>query len=553
MKSGLALTILTLLLLSACYGPQRQRMLALLDEADSLNRAYAQLPSDTLLREAAAFFDRHGTPNEQLRAHYLLGCAYRDMGEAPQALQCYLDAIDCADTLSTDCDYNLLCRVHAQTAGLYYEQNLMENSLKSLNLSIVSAVKAKDTVVAINAYAHKMSSYERLGMTDSVIVIGNYLYDIIYSNYKQRKAAKYFGAAIKSYLIKGDTTKARLFLNAYEKESGYFDRDNNIERGREAYYFLKGKYFLTIGKLDSAEFFFRKELKYGKDLANQNMASRALSLLFDHRHMADSAAKYALYSYAMNDSAYNSMVTREMEHAKALYDYSRFSRLAYEEKLNADKSRRHALYLMILFVNALLLAIVIWFWQSMKRRNEQKEYNQTLRVLNRTKKDLEQLREQLPHIKTHEDELNQMIENKERDIETLREELSKYKNRQPELDEDKEIARMLIEDSAIYKNLQKQADRGVKLTEKQWQDIEDFTAKTLKQFHECITTKTYELSKNEVRMCILLRLYVKPKAASHLLNVSPSFITKQSKSVLRRIYKVDGTAKNLIERLVQLC
>ena len=50
-------------------------MLAALDEADSLNRNYIPITSDSLLREAVDFFDDHGTPNERLRAHYLLGCA----------------------------------------------------------------------------------------------------------------------------------------------------------------------------------------------------------------------------------------------------------------------------------------------------------------------------------------------------------------------------------------------------------------------------------------------------------------------------------------------
>jgi hypothetical protein len=545
--------VLLVLLLTACYGSQRRQMLALLDEADSLNRAYAQLPSDTLLAAAADFFDRHGTPNEQVRAHYLLGCAYRDMGEAPQALQCFLDAVDRADTLNKDCNYALLCRVYAQMAGICYEQNLMEYSLRALDLSIVSAEKAQDTVVAINALAHKMGAYERMVMTDSVIAISDYLYDDIYVGLHRKDVAKYFGTSIKSYLLRQDTAKARKMIDAYERESGFFDSCQNIERGREAYYFLKGKYFQSIGKLDSAEYFFRKELVQGKDLVNQDMASRALSLLFSRRNQPDSTAKYALYSYTMNDSAYNNMVTREMEHVKGLYDYSRFSRLAYEEKQNADKSRRQAHYLLILFVNALLLAAALWYWQSTKRKIEQKKYNQTLRMLTWTKKDLERLREQIPHLKSHEAELCQMIAEKEQELKTLREDLAKYKSRQPELDEDMEIARMFIEDSAIYKHLQKQADRGNKLTEKQWQEIENFTAKTLKQFHECITAKTYELSKNEIRMCVLLRLYVKPKAASHLLDVSPSFVTKQSKSVLWRIYKVDGTAKNLIDRLVQLC
>ena len=78
-------SIILLTFLTACYDGQRREMLALLDEADSLNRAYAQLPSDTLLLEAADFFDRHGTPNEQVRAHYLLGAptATRDRHQKP--------------------------------------------------------------------------------------------------------------------------------------------------------------------------------------------------------------------------------------------------------------------------------------------------------------------------------------------------------------------------------------------------------------------------------------------------------------------------------------
>ena len=66
---------------------RRSAMLAVLDEADSLNRSYVPITSDSLLKEASTCFDHHGTPNERLRAHYLLGCAYRDMGEAPHAIE----------------------------------------------------------------------------------------------------------------------------------------------------------------------------------------------------------------------------------------------------------------------------------------------------------------------------------------------------------------------------------------------------------------------------------------------------------------------------------
>ena len=66
----------------------RNRMSALLDRADSMNSAYLPLTDgmDSLLLEATRFYDRHGDADQQVRAHYLLGCAYRDMGEAPAAL-----------------------------------------------------------------------------------------------------------------------------------------------------------------------------------------------------------------------------------------------------------------------------------------------------------------------------------------------------------------------------------------------------------------------------------------------------------------------------------
>jgi hypothetical protein len=54
-----------------------------------------------------------------MAAHYMLGRAYSDMGEAPHALQCFLDAVACADTTSLECDFKTLFRVYGQIAKIY--------------------------------------------------------------------------------------------------------------------------------------------------------------------------------------------------------------------------------------------------------------------------------------------------------------------------------------------------------------------------------------------------------------------------------------------------
>ena len=45
--------------------------------ARRMNKEYIDFTTDSVMKEVAAYYDRHGSPNERMEAHYLLGCAYR--------------------------------------------------------------------------------------------------------------------------------------------------------------------------------------------------------------------------------------------------------------------------------------------------------------------------------------------------------------------------------------------------------------------------------------------------------------------------------------------
>ena len=87
--------------------------------------------------------------------------------------------------------------------------------------------------------------------------------------------------------------------------------------------------------LDSAEYYFRKELRDGKDFNNQNAAAMGLAKLYQRLHRTDSAAKYAIYAYAMNDSMYAHQATETVERMQAMYDYSRHQEEAHKESVKA--------------------------------------------------------------------------------------------------------------------------------------------------------------------------------------------------------------------------
>ena len=61
------------------------------------NKMYVTFTTDTIINEVVDYFKTQGTPNERMLAYYLQGRVYADMGEAPQAIQAYYDAIESAD------------------------------------------------------------------------------------------------------------------------------------------------------------------------------------------------------------------------------------------------------------------------------------------------------------------------------------------------------------------------------------------------------------------------------------------------------------------------
>ena len=82
-KSFLLLVGAAWLVLGCTGGDQYQRVL---DRAQEQNQNWDSITGIDSIQMAVKYVDRHGSSNEKVRAHYLLGCAYRDAGEAPNAL-----------------------------------------------------------------------------------------------------------------------------------------------------------------------------------------------------------------------------------------------------------------------------------------------------------------------------------------------------------------------------------------------------------------------------------------------------------------------------------
>lgn len=517
------------------------RMRYRLHRLNALNKVDTLFRSTDEAKELADYFDNHGTPNEQMLAYYLLGRAYYDIHESPMALSCFQTASEKADTTAADCDFRQLSRVYGQMSDIFYHQGLYEQELECEELSAKYGWKGNDPLTAIRSMGGKISAYRLMHNSDSAIFICEKVSALLNKyGYKDYSAA-YLSSVLQELLDKGEIETVERYIRIYEAESDYFDSNNNIEKGRESYYYSKGLYYMAVEKYDSAEYIFRKELRDGKDFNNQNAGSRGLALLFQKKHMPDSAAKYALYSYAMNDSVYAQRAMKEVEQMQGMYDYSRNQELARQSKDKADKARARAQLISIAFFLFLIIVAIVVREVLKKRKAERIEYKNKVSLLAKTQADVIKLR-------SYGTELNQMLDDKEKETAHLTAEIERYKER---VGQQKESADALLEKSEIYEYLKKKAGKALSLSNEDWHQTHMMIIDIFPNFYKLISSKRSELNDNEFRTSILIRLHFTPKEIANMLNVTQPYITKVCRSLMLKMFDEEGKSKDLIEKLKQ--
>lgn len=515
-----------------------------LHRLNTLNKMDSAFRSTDEAKTLANYFEDHGTPNEQMLAYYLLGRAYHDTHEAPMALNSYQKAAERADTTAKDCNYRQLSRVYGQMSEVFYQQGLYEQDIRHIDLSVKYGWMGKDTLNALRSMAGKIIAYQMQMETDSAIYIWKEV-TRLFSRYGYKQyAAAYAITFLRDLIDRGETEKVRRLINTYESESGFFDSNHNISKGREVYYYTKGYYYLAINKNDSAEYYFRKELREAKDFNNQNAGSRGLALLYKKLHQPDSATKYALYSYEMNDSFYAQRATKEVEQTKGMYDYTRNQEIAQQEKEKAEKEREVARTILGIFVLFVLTILYVARLLYKKRKREKEAYLQKVSDLAKAQTDIAKL----CSLAEHSEELNLLIEEKQAEISKMADDIKSYKER---LGSQKKTAEAQLQESIFYGELLKKAGKAEELTNEDWHQVNMLAIETLPNFYSFISSKKLELNDKEFKTCLLIRMYFTPKDIANMLGVSQAYITKMRNNMMPKLFGEEGNSKDLDERLLQ--
>ncbi len=514
--------------------------------AKGMNKGYVDFTTDSLMKEIVDYYDNHGTCQQQMLAHYLLGCVYRDLGDSPAALSCYNDAVEKVDTASKDCDYKLLTRVYEQEGALFLSQSMPQNALSAYQKAEKYAWIAKDTLSAVLSYEHLGNIYEYMDNMNKVIEV----YENASRRYRQygypMQAARALGGAIQALILTKQYAKAKKYMDVFEAESGYFQKDSCYSYiNYSHYYYLKGLYCLESHS-DSAKYWFTKSQECAKTNNNKSFSAYAWYLYYIKHQQMDSVAKYSEQAFAYNDSANLDMERDLMQKMQAIYDYDRWKNVAHNEEVKATRANLTLLVSILVSVSVIIIGILAFLVYRKKRKLELQEKEEQENMIRQqiyyTKQELELLRT------VNERKIADVIKEKEQTINKLKENLKdirdKYSNSSlSDVD-------ILLKESSIYKRI-KYLELHPKeiMRENDWIELEETIEQLIPSFIPLLKNRLNVIA---YRICLLVKLEISTSSIAILLGLSSSAISKYRKVMLEKLCGRSGKPKDFDEYIRQI-
>ena len=506
------------------------------------NKQDVVFTSDSLIKQIVDYYKDHGSPNEQMLAYYLLGRVYYDLGEAPQALQAYYDALEKADTTRADCDIWGVGVIYGQMAEIFHRQNLPNDEIWALNKYRDYTKLVRDSIDYALANSFLIRPYYLLGKKDTVLQIIQSSCNELRKLGDSVSAVSSHQTAIYIYIERKQLDKAAQYIRSFEKYSGVFDDEGNIEKGREFYYVIKGNYELAANNIDSAEYYYRKAINNGMVYE----ACRGMVAIYNSKRNIDSVAYYSCLLDDGVDSIRNQLRTDVIYRMSSLYNYSRNQKIAEQESQNAHNAHIIILFLLTIFVLGTLTVMQLYYSNKIKKQNEIAKLGNALAS---AKREYQNIQYELQKLKNSD--VERLIEEKERKGKELKQTIESIAS-----EGKMSAATNGLEEFAKSKIVGEFVNRknfcadSKMPTKAEWKALETQFRKDMPMAYNMLASEK-KLSPLELHVCILLILDFEDGIIASIAESLPQTISNAKSRANKKIFNESG-ALTLKNRLMQL-
>ena len=179
-----------------------------------MNKDFIPLDTVYVMDSVLDYYESHGTQKDKMMANYLMGCVHRDRGNSPIALEYYRKATKFADTTDMD-DVKTLSRIYGQIADVFNRQRAPQLEIKAEKEAVRLALKAKDTITAINYYAYLAGPYHMMNKMDSALTISQTAINEFTKMGRKDLAAGFLPTTIDIYLREKNFEEVKKLMNIW--------------------------------------------------------------------------------------------------------------------------------------------------------------------------------------------------------------------------------------------------------------------------------------------------------------------------------------------------
>lgn len=348
------------------------------------DKAYITHTSDSLILDIVKYYEDGGNPKILPEAYYYAGRVYRDLGDAPQALDYFHKALDAfelpafkrATKGKEHTSLLLKGKIFAQMGYLFKRQHLYDEAMNSLNEAYKIDSINKDTIGMLlslrdignilhiqNKLSNAIINYEKAETLAQKI------------NYKDVIFEVSFQKAL-IYSLLGDNKSALEIISQINH--------NAPNRIHSSYLAIIGRVFSNNEEYDKASNYYSLLLK------SQDLLTRAnANLWLGNRAIVSGnptdAIEYIREYLNLEDSLTRQKKEESIALSQSLYNYQLKERQIHQYQI---KDYKHKIYFWMSLCVAVILILII-FKQRVVRNKYKQQYEMLQGVVAASKKDVE--------------------------------------------------------------------------------------------------------------------------------------------------------------------
>lgn len=512
--------------------PQSTQMYYHLLSIKAKDKAYIPHTSDNLILQVIHYYEEKEDEKYLPETYYYAGRIYRDLGDAPQALDYFQKTID---LIGEGTDYKLNSKVYSQMGTLYMYQDIYDEAMKAYKKAYKFGALTNDSTAMIFNLRNIGLTFSGKNDIDSSLYYCKEAYRQAQSakNQELMHMIQISIASLYKQLKKYDMAKAEL-----EQLS-----QNNRDIRQSAILSVYADLYYQTKDFDSAAYYYNQLLKIGTIYAKQTAHWRLATISkkqTNYTTMLSHIHKYMEYT----DTIQKRTDIETIRKMQSLYNYQ--LREKDNHHLRIKNAQQKLLICYILFAVIITILFVIIYVQHNKRKkqllNEQvnklikyqeEQYRKSNQFIEANKIKIQELEKQLQDSTLENDTLKALLETQKEQIMLMNYQITTDQKEQ-------ELADAAFKQSDIYNFFHNAINNdNIKLTKEDWITLQLQVDRCYKDFTHRLRT-LYPISDIELQICLLLKIDITTTGIAILTGRSKSAIVSARKKLYEKVYGEKG-------------